>query len=663
MSGRVSEEALRRERGARISEALAVPYGENADRLREMGVDPHAVLGAILDHVAAPDAGSVQDGGLEDAARALVDGGIPWDALSGLLDDLVLSISEATAARREGIDSPHIYRALMHAQSRLFRAYMEGEKRRQALLGSVQREIDRFPDTIAATLDPSTLAKAGLAKLKGLIGAAACTYMSLNGSRRLTAQFGDLVEPGPANVSIELDDETASLIVEGGEPFWDGGEGGSRPLREWREGHGLGSVLILPIVVRGRTNAAIAVSDGPAPRRFSCEEMELAASFCSRLGVAMENAHLHDREQHKIKETVALLEIARAINSTLDLNHVLDKAAQMTVDLCGVVQCVVYLRDEEGRFSPGACSGFIDGVPWEGDSGSGFTQSSLENGIMDSLAGGRPLALSAADAAFLLPQDAMYEHGVDMVLIFPLTAREELTGVFALFYPRVEAELAREEIGLVGTIAAQASTAIENAALYEDIEKSYFSTVKALARAIEVKDPYTHGHSERVTEYALMIADAMQLDERERQKLKYAATLHDIGKIGISGRVLNKPGSLTDEEYSHVKTHCILGDSIVEPVEFLQGPRPIILHHHERYDGHGYPAGLRGTDIPLCARILSVADAFEAMRSDRPYRMALPLETAIDELKKNSGTQFDPEVVETFLSILEKRGRDPVSRR
>jgi HD-GYP domain-containing protein (c-di-GMP phosphodiesterase class II) len=186
--------------------------------------------------------------------------------------------------------------------------------------------------------------------------------------------------------------------------------------------------------------------------------------------------------------------------------------------------------------------------------------------------------------------------------------------------------------------------------------------VKALAKAIEVKDPYTHGHSERVTEYALMIADAMRLDERERQKLKYAATLHDIGKIGIAGRVLNKPGDLTDEEYTHVKTHPLLGESIVEPVEFLQGPRPIILHHHERFDGRGYPGGLKGTDIPLCARILSVADAFEAMRSDRPYRRAMPLNNAVEELKRNAGTQFDPRVVEVFLGILERCGGDPIKR-
>jgi response regulator RpfG family c-di-GMP phosphodiesterase len=308
----------------------------------------------------------------------------------------------------------------------------------------------------------------------------------------------------------------------------------------------------------------------------------------------------------------------------LDLQDILDKVAKMTVDLCGVVLCVVYLLAEgEERFFPGAYCGFIEDAVWEEERLYGFALKSLQEEVKDGLIGGEAVAMPSSQDDRLLSSEVLYEHGVESILMFPLCSKENLTGIFTLFYPKVVEELEREEIEVVGAIAAQASLAIENAALYEDIERSYFSTVKALARAIEVKDPYTHGHSERVTEYALMIAEAMELDEREKQKLKYAATLHDIGKIGIAGRVLNKPGALTDEEYLHVKTHPLLGDTIVEPVEFLQGPRPIILHHHERFDGKGYPDGLKGDDIPLSARILSVADAFEAMRSDRPYRKAL----------------------------------------
>jgi len=197
---------------------------------------------------------------------------------------------------------------------------------------------------------------------------------------------------------------------------------------------------------------------------------------------------------------------------------------------------------------------------------------------------------------------------------------------------------------------------MDNASLYEDLEMSYFSTVKALARAIEVKDPYTYGHSERVTEYAMVIGKKLDLSEWDLRNLKYAAALHDIGKLGISGHILNKPGALSEDEFVHIKTHPQMGDSIMEPVSFLKEPREIILHHHERWDGNGYPEGLKGNKIPLGARILSVADSFEAMMSDRPYRKALDLQDAIKEIEDNAGTQFDPVVVTAFIAALDEDG-------
>ena len=221
-----------------------------------------------------------------------------------------------------------------------------------------------------------------------------------------------------------------------------------------------------------------------------------------------------------------------------------------------------------------------------------------------------------------------------------------------LFYDRERDELESEDLNLVAAIAGQAAIAMENASLYEDLEMSYFSTVKALARAIEVKDPFTYGHSERVTQYAIAIASEMELGEWEIRNIKYAAALHDIGKLGVARSILNKPGTLSEEEFLHVKSHPQMGDSIIEPVSFLREPREIILHHHERYDGKGYPDGLKGEEIPLGARILAVADSFEAMMSDRPYRSALDLDEAIKELRDNIGTQFDPSVVKVFIESL-----------
>lgn len=532
----------------------------------------------------------------------------------------------------------------------------EAAKRRE-LVKNLQA-IDRFPDTIAATLDPLTLARVGLKRLKEMLVAECAVLYEVDGKRRLVAVTEEC--PTRTKGPLLLTGGVAERVLEKGEAvFLQGdpstGEAGVAIC-------GCGRCLLLPLVVRGRTSGAVLVARDASSYCFGIEDLQVGKSFANRLAVAMENARLHEREQRKIKETVALLEITRAINSTLDLKDILQKVVRMSIDLCPAVLCCVYLL-EDGRCTIGAWYGFIEDALWKTERERGFELGELAREHLASLFAGEPVIISRLEAAFLLSDEVLRDHGVDGVLLYPLKARERLSGLMALLLPPHKyGGMEKEELEVVAAIASQASMAIENASLYEDIERSYFSTVQALAKAIEVKDPYTHGHSERVTAYALMIAEAMRLDEMEKQKLKYAATLHDIGKIGIAGRVLNKPGALTEEEYSHVKTHPTLGDSIVEPVEFLQGPRPIILHHHERYDGRGYPDGLKGEDIPICARILSVADAFEAMRSDRPYRKALPLEEARQELIRNAGTQFDPKVVEVFLAILDRHDGDPVTR-
>ena len=666
MAAKVGKDLLQEERESVISRALeALPLlGFEAESYN--GLEPRLIITTLLDylieHEKGESAGALK--GLKDVAADLSKQGIAWSSAGGLWQALIFSIFEHLDGKSDRSEMSNISGALMGAQAKIFDSYLVAEARKREVLAQHLREVDRFPDTIAATLDPPTLTRVGIERLKDLVHAEKVAILAVDAERKLIPVGGDFVSGDGKPPAFELKGQAALALHEIGDPYREGP--GEKPscLGELRDIAGEGAVLLLPMLVRGRTTGVVFISDGPERGDFSAEDIEIALRFANRLAVALENASLHDREQRKIKETVALLEITRAINSTLDLREILDKVVQMTVDLCGVAMCVFYLREEEdGRFMPAASYGFMqDGL--RGDRrNEGFLIESMDRAGLALLQKGEPVALIPSQVECLLPAYIMQEHGVDLIFVYPLTTKDRLSGVFVLFYPcRESADLDREEVEVVRAIAAQASMAIENAALYEDIEKSYFSTVQALAKAIEVKDPYTHGHSERVTEYALMIADALQLEERERQKLKYAATLHDIGKIGIAGRVLNKPGSLTDEEYSHVKTHPELGDSIIEPVEFLQGPRPIILHHHEHYDGKGYPVGLKGKDIPLCARILSVADAFEAMRSDRPYRRALPLEKARRELMRNAGTQFDPEIVKIFLELLDTYGGDPVNR-
>ena len=178
----------------------------------------------------------------------------------------------------------------------------------------------------------------------------------------------------------------------------------------------------------------------------------------------------------------------------------------------------------------------------------------------------------------------------------------------------------------------------------------YKGTIRALAASIDAKDPYTRGHTQRVTEYALLGAISLTLSQQELEVLEYAGILHDVGKIGIPDSILSKPGPLTPEEWSIVRQHPVIGANIMKDASFLEESKKLVLHHHEKYDGTGYPDGLIGNDIPLGARLLAVADSFDSMTTDRAYRSALSIEDALDELHKCCGTQFCPVAVEAFIS-------------
>ena len=190
--------------------------------------------------------------------------------------------------------------------------------------------------------------------------------------------------------------------------------------------------------------------------------------------------------------------------------------------------------------------------------------------------------------------------------------------------------------------------------LYTKMRKMYLDTIRALAAAIDAKDPYTKGHSERVAEMSVALAQELNLPEQDIENIEYTALLHDIGKIGIRDSILGKESSLTSQEFDKIKEHPIMGAKIIEPVDFLKTSYKAIYHHHERYNGKGYPDGVKGEDIPLMARIISVADAYDAMGSDRPYRKKLNKDKILKEVKDQSSKQFDPEVVKALISILDR---------
>lgn len=209
----------------------------------------------------------------------------------------------------------------------------------------------------------------------------------------------------------------------------------------------------------------------------------------------------------------------------------------------------------------------------------------------------------------------------------------------------------RSELRLLDSMAEQIAVVITNSDLYRDLERFVINMVKSLVFAIEAKDDYTRGHSERVCQYSLLMAERLGLDEERKKILQWSSILHDSGKIGIPESILNKPWRLKDEEYQIIKNHPMKGHTILEPLEQLASSLPGMLHHHERYDGAGYPQGLKGKEIPLDARIIAVADTFDAITSNRAYRPAKTPEEALEEIEKVAGTQLDPDLVNVFKEV------------
>jgi len=238
------------------------------------------------------------------------------------------------------------------------------------------------------------------------------------------------------------------------------------------------------------------------------------------------------------------------------------------------------------------------------------------------------------------------------LICVPILFKNKLLGVINITNKKNKETFTTEDLNLMTSLAQNAAIAIENAKLYDDLHMLFLDTVRSLAAAIDAKDPYTHGHSERVSEYAVAIAKELKLPSEKIKNIRLAGLLHDIGKIGIREIILKKPAKLTESEYEEIKQHPEVGARILKKVEALETLIPALLHHHERWDGTGYVLNLKGNEIPIEARILAVADAFDAITTDRPYRNGKSFSEAIEEIKNCCGTQFDTKIANTFIKTI-----------
>ena len=352
-------------------------------------------------------------------------------------------------------------------------------------------------------------------------------------------------------------------------------------------------------------------------------------------------------ELKKSKDQLSVLyHISRTISSTLKLDDILQTILDFSVIISVAGRGSIMLLDKKKRI-------FFIKIPYDKSERNidKITFAENKNTIGWVVKNKKFLYIEDLENDKHFSKIKIIRRRIKQLLIIPIIVEDKVIGVINL----ENTSLNPDTIDLLKSFSEGAAVAINNARLYQKIQDSYFEIVKALAQAIEAKDPYTHGHSERVMQYTVQIAQKLGLPKEEIDSLRYAAILHDIGKIGVRGIVLNNPNGLSSEEYDEIKKHPLVGEGIIKPIELLQLIRPLIRHHHEWYNGKGYPDGLSGENIPLGARILIVADAYNAMKSDRPYRKALTEETAIQELKRGSGTQFEPKIVEVFLEILETK--------
>ncbi len=344
-----------------------------------------------------------------------------------------------------------------------------------------------------------------------------------------------------------------------------------------------------------------------------------------------------------------LCEVGKKVGSTPEPVQLVQHVAQMTKHVLRASASSVFLFDDEER---DLLREFTEGQAGEASKQVRLnTESSIAGWVARH---GQPLIVNdvTGDQRFNKSVDEITGFVTKSLICVPLILHHKTIGVIEVINKIDGDNFSERDLEAMVSVASTTAISIENVRLNQNVLDSYKSTIKVLAATIEAKDPYTCGHSQRVMEYALLAGTLLPLPAEDLEVLEYAGILHDIGKIGITDSILTKPGPLTPEEWNVMRQHSLIGANILNEIPFLEKARKLILHHHERYDGNGYPDELKGEDIPIGARLLAVADTFDTMTTNRSYRAALSEDCAINELYKHSSTQFCPVAVEAFTLAL-----------
>ncbi len=347
----------------------------------------------------------------------------------------------------------------------------------------------------------------------------------------------------------------------------------------------------------------------------------------------------------KIKQLNTLIELSALINSSLDIAEIRKRAIKAATELVNAeAGSLLFIDEETGEL-------YFDVAI--GEKGEKVKTIRLKKG--QGIAGwvaenNEPVIINdvQSDSRFFKGADEKSDYVTKNMICVPIKTKNKLIGALQAINKKNTA-FNNEDLDILTALSNQVAIAIENARLYDELRETFYATVHSLAETIEKRDPYTSGHTKRVMNYSLAIGRVRGLPKEEIVNLKLAAILHDIGKIGIRDNVLLKNEKLNSEEFNTIMMHTVYGAEILNHVRQLKDIVPGVKHHHEKHDGSGYPDGLKGDDIPVIARIIAVTDTFDAMTTDRPYRKGLSFDAAFEELKKNAGSQFDPDVVNAFF--------------
>ncbi len=349
-----------------------------------------------------------------------------------------------------------------------------------------------------------------------------------------------------------------------------------------------------------------------------------------------------DLTERLLRNLETVYEVGNAINSIQAIDQLLDKIAEKLLDAFAHAERVcILLQGENGSFEPRFVKNRAAGPRQPLHISRSIVKKSAEEQV----------CIVAKDAAHddrFSAVESIIVMNLRSFMCAPLASKGTVLGLIYLDNQEKSNCFDENDVALLSAMANQSAIAIENSRLYEDLQKAYHESIVALMNTVEAKDAYTRGHSRRTSRYSLGIAQEMKLNGKACKEIRTAAELHDIGKIGVRDLIIGKDSALSTMEFHNIQSHVLTGENILKPIEYLRFALPVIRHHHEHYDGSGYPDGLKGDEIPLEARIVGVADAFDAMTTQRPYNEPLSIKKALEKLKDQKEKQFDPDVVDAL---------------